>query len=446
MVPLNLSLDIDGRLWRQDVRGSRAWALALVGAGVLDQGEAETIRGGLERVARNLDAMRVEVGGGNGLPDEDIHTLVERLLYDEIGELAGKLHTGRSRNDQVSTDLRLWGMEASQGAVQQLEGLARALVGLAERSTGLVIPGYTHLQQGQPVRAAHWVLSHVWPLLRDRTRFRHARDAASVLPLGSGAVAGCPFPVDRAALAAELGFESLSENSIDAVSDRDWVAELLFASALAAVHLSRLGEDLVLFSTREFGFVRLDDAYSTGSSLLPQKKNPDVAELARGIAGRVVGELVTLLVLLKGLPTGYNRDLQEDKRALFGALDTLATVLPPLAGAVRTLELRAGRAHDALDTQLFATDLADYLVRKGVPFRRSHEAVGLLVKRAEELSCQLEDLSDEEFSAANPSFQSDVRELFDWERSIESRSVHGGTSGDAVKRQLAEARRQLSED
>jgi len=443
MAALNLSLDVDSRLWRQDVEGSRAWAWALVGAGVLRPEEAETLRAGLERVGGRLGESGLERGGTAGFPDEDVHSLVERLLYEEVGEVAGKLHTGRSRNDQVSTDLRLWGKEAAEEAVRRVSELAEALVGLAERSTGLVLPGYTHLQQGQPVRAAHWALSHVWPLIRDRERFRRAGASADVMPLGSGAIAGCPFPVDREALARELGFREVSQNSMDAVSDRDWCAELLFAAALTGVHLSRLGEDLVLFSSREFGFVRLDDAYSTGSSLMPQKRNPDVAELARGRAGRLLGELVALLALLKGLPTSYNRDLQEDKRALFGATDALFGALPPVAGAVATLSFKPERVHEALDTQLLATDLADYLVRKGVPFRRSHEAVGHLVRRAEELGCQLEDLSDEDLQSAHPGLAPDVRELFDWERSVESRAVTGGTALAAVERQLREAKERL---
>lgn len=445
MVPLNLSLDVDRRLWRQDVRGSRAWAAALVGAGVLSPAEGATLREGLDRVERRLEVAEGDPRGFLDAADEDIHSLVERLLYEEVGEVAGKLHTGRSRNDQVATDFRLWGMEAAAVLAAGVTRLGSALLELAERSVELILPGYTHLQQGQPVRAAHWALSHVWPFLRDRERFDRAAGSASVLPLGSGAVAGCPFPVDREGLARELGFRHVSENSIDAVSDRDWAAELLFAGALAGTHLSRLAEDLVIFSTREFGFVRLADSYSTGSSLMPQKRNPDVAELARGQAGRLTGDLVALLTILKGLPTGYNRDLQEDKRAVFDAVDALAVVLPAMSGAVRSAEFRPERVHDALDTQLLATDLADYLVRRGVPFRRSHEAVGHLVRRAEELECQLEDLSDDDFRTAHAAFATDVREVFDLERSVDARGVTGGTARAAVERQLAAARERLRE-
>jgi argininosuccinate lyase len=308
----------------------------------------------------------------------------------------------------------------------------------------VIMPGYTHLQQGQPVRAAHWALSHLWPVLRDRERVAAAGAAATrALPLGSGALAGCPFPVDRDALAAELGFEGVSANSLDAVSDRDFAAELLFGVALAGVHVSRLAEDLVLFSSREFGFLRLDDGYSTGSSLMPQKRNPDVAELARGKSGRLLGNLTGLLTLLKGLPTGYNRDLQEDKSLVFDSVDTLSVVLPALAGAVATARFRSERIHEALDTQLLATDLADYLVRRGVPFRKSHEAVGALVRRAEERGCQLEDLSDDDFRAAHAVFDADVRDAFDWTRSVDTRRAPGGTARSAVEAQLEAARAAL---
>lgn len=438
MVPLNLSLDVDVRLWAQDLRGSQAWARALAGAGVISGAESETLVRGLARVAERIDG-----GVAQSAPDEDIHALVERLLFEEIGPVAGKLHSGRSRNDQVATDLRLWGMAAGGHVESALLELGKSLVDLAERSVDLIMPGYTHLQQAQPIRAAHWALAHVWPLLRDVRRVRAAVHAAGVLPLGSGAIAGCPFPVDRDALARELGFHSLSENSLDGVSDRDWVAEMVFAGALTGVHLSRLAEDLVLFASMELGYLRLSDGYSTGSSLMPQKRNPDVAELTRGKAGRLTGNLVALLTLLKGLPTGYNRDLQEDKAALFDTVDTLLLTLPPLAGAIATAAWRPDRLTDAMDAQLLATDLADYLVRRGVPFRESHEAVGMLVREAEAEGCSLEDLSDEVFRRAHASFAEDVRDVFSWERSVEARSVPGGTARAAVTDQIAEARRRL---
>lgn len=438
MVPLNLSLDVDGRLWLQDIQGSQAWARALHRAGVITEEEHTRLQDGLTRVR-----ARLADGVPTGVPDEDIHSLVERLLGEEAGPVAGKLHTGRSRNDQVATDLRLWGKSACTELESLTGDLAQALVELADRGVDLILPGYTHMQQGQPVRAAHWALSHLWPILRDRGRIAAARNSAGVLPLGSGALAGCPFPIDREALAEELGFHAISENSMDAVSDRDWSAELLFAGALLGVHLSRLGEDLVLFSSREFSFVRLGDGYSTGSSLMPQKRNPDVAELLRGKSGRLLGNLAGVLALLKGLPTGYNRDLQEEKSLLFDTVDTLRLVLPAITGAVRSAAFRPEGMERARDPELLATDLADHLVRSGVPFRTSHEVIGKLVREAEVRGVSLRELPQEVFTAADPAFSGGVDHLFDWERSVEARDLPGGTSRRAVQAQIAEARKRL---
>ncbi len=433
MEPLNRSLGVDGRLWRHDIRGSRAWARALVGAGVLTEAEGEAIRSGLDGVeARLSDGIPADV------PDEDIHSLVERLLGEEAGEVARKLHTGRSRNDQVATDFRLWGMEAAARVDEALRGVLDGLLTLARSGVELIIPGYTHLQQGQPVRAAHWALSHAWPLQRDRERFAGAARSAGVLPLGSGALAGCPFPVDREALARELGFHSISRNSMDAVSDRDWAAEFLFAGALLGVHLSRLGEDLLLFTSREFSFLRLSDGYSTGSSLMPQKRNPDVAELVRGKSGRLAGNLAGFVTLLKGLPTGYNRDLQEDKSIVFDTADTLLLALPPLAGAMAEARFRPEGIERARDTELLATDLADVLVRAGVPFRTAHEMVGVLVRAAEEAGVPLSDLPDERFRAEHPSLAGAGKAVFDWERSVEAKVAPGGTSRASVEAQIGE--------
>ena len=438
MVPLNLSLNVDQRLWPQDVQGSRAWARALGKAGVLTDGEVGEILDGLDRVAARLTA------GPESGNDEDIHSLVERLLGEEAGEVAGKLHTGRSRNDQVATDFRLWGMEACDRLIHLVEETARALMVLAEKGTGIVMPGYTHMQQGQPVLAAHWAMSAFWPLMRDRDRLRAARRAAGVLPLGSGAVAGCPFPVDRDFLAAELGFHTVTENSLDALSDRDWAADLLYAGAMIGLHISRVAEDLVFFSSREFGFVRLSDGFSTGSSLMPQKRNPDAAELTRGKSARLVGNLSTMMTLLKGLPTGYNRDLQEDKPPVFDSVDTLELVLPALAGAVATTTFRPDRIEAALDHQLLATDLADYLVRKGVPFRTCHEVVGRLVKLSEDTQTPLSELSVEQYAQIHPEFGADVLEVFDWTASVESRTSRGGTAPESVAIQMAKAREALA--
>ncbi|MGE0159208.1 MAG: argininosuccinate lyase [Gemmatimonadales bacterium] len=438
MVPLNRSLGVDARLWAEDIRGSVAWARALAGAGVLSAAERDAIVEGLARVASRI--------GGEGLadaPEEDIHSVVERMLREAAGPVAGKLHTGRSRNDQSSTGVRLYGMGAADRIQHELVGLLRALHALAERGVDAVMPGYTHLQQAQPIRAAQWALSHLFAFLRDVDRVRAARAAAAVLPLGSGAIAGCPFPVDREALRRELGFERVSENSLDAVSDRDWICDLTYAGAMIGVHLSRLGEDLVLFSSKEFAFVRLSDGYSTGSSLMPQKRNPDVAELARGKSARLVGNLQAMLTLLKGLPTGYNRDLQEDKEALFDTVDTLLLTLPAVTGAIDTATLDASRMRADMDAQLAATDLADYLVRRGVPFRASHEVIGKLVRKAEVRGVPLSALSLDELRAEHEAFDDDVRSVFDWQASTDARDVAGGTSARAVREQLALAAQRL---
>ena len=438
MVPLNRSLDVDIRLWPQDIRGSQAWARALVKAGVLEDEEGTTLVDGLDRVA-----TRLSESDHSDEADEDIHSLVERLLYEEVGDIAGKLHTGRSRNDQVATDFRLWGMDAVERLVRILGEVESALLDWATQSVEIILPGYTHLQQGQPIRAAHWILSHFWPLERDRAALRAVRDQAGVLPLGSGAIAGCPFPIDRELLRAHLGFLRISENSIDAVSDRDWALEFAFATARVGVHLSRLAEDLVLFGSKEFGFVRLSDGFSTGSSLMPQKRNPDVAELVRGKSGRLTGNLVSLLTVLKGLPTGYNRDLQEDKGVLFDSMDTLTIVLPAIEGAIRGAEFQTDHIEAALDPQLLATDLADYLVRTGVPFRKAHEVVATIVRRAEDQGIPVDQLSLEVFQEAYSELDSGVFQVFDWERSVEAREALGGTARKAVLDQIMAAQTRL---
>jgi argininosuccinate lyase len=440
MVPLNRSLGVDARLWREDIRGSLAWAEALSGAGVITEDECAALLRGLHDVA-----ARIERAGLGDAPEEDIHSVVERMLREAAGDVAGKLHTGRSRNDQSATDVRLWGMAAADELIQRVDRLVLALSGLAEQGIDHVMPGYTHLQQGQPIRAAQWALSHAWAFLRDVERVRAARRAAAVLPLGSGAIAGCPFPVDREGLRATLGFDRISENSVDAVSDRDWICDLVYAGAMLGVHLSRLGEDMVLFSSIELGFLRLSDGFSTGSSLMPQKRNPDAAELTRGKAARLLGNLQATLTLLKGLPTGYNRDLQEDKPPLFDTVDTLLLVLPAVAGAVASARFRPERMAAAMDPQLLATDLADYLVRRGVPFRESHEIIGRLVRRAEEEGVGLDRLGTAAFREGHAAFEEDVHGVFDWLRSADARDTDGGTSRRAILAQLAEVRHRLAD-
>ncbi len=439
---LNRSLPVDLRLWREDVAGSQAWASAIAAAGVLTHAEWLRLQAGLDAVAARLEGWTAD--DWRAAHDEDVHSLVERLLYEEAGDVAGKLHTGRSRNDQVATDSRLWAL----GAVARLDAavreLQRALLEQAEAHRGTVMPSYTHMQRAQPVSAAHWFLSHAWPLARDRERLGQARDRVAVLPLGSGAVAGCPFPVDRVLLKETLGFHAVSRNSIDAVADRDWVAELLFVGAAVGMHLSRLAEDLVVFGSQEWGFVRFSDRFSTGSSLMPQKRNPDAMELARGKAGRLIGNLTGILTVLKGLPSGYNKDLQEDKEALFDTFDTLQALLPAVAGTVRTLELNAERCAAAVDAGMLATDLADFLVRRGMPFREAHGAVGRLVRTAEETGCSVDELDRAIFLEVSPHFaDADLAHLFSPAASLAARAGIGGTAPDAVREQIAALRQVL---
>ena len=440
MEALNRSLDVDWRLWRQDVRGSRAWARGLERAGILSGEEAAAIDAGLIRVAGMLE----EAGGSHRFADEDIHTVVERLLTETIGPVGGKLHSGRSRNDQAATGFRLWGRDAIRALRRDIAALVEAISAKAREATDIVMPGYTHLQQAQPVPAAHWLLSRAWPLVRDLEHLGEVLRECDVLPLGSGALAGCPFAVDRRRLAEDLGFARVCENSMDGVGDRDWAARLVFAAAMTGVHLSQLAEDLVLFSTSEFGFVRLGDGFTTGSSLMPQKRNPDVAELTRGKSGRLVGNVARMLTVLKGLPAGYNRDLQEDKEAVFDSVDTLTVVLPAMAGAVRGMELVLARIEEALRPEMLATDLADHLVRRGVPFRESHDLAGALVRAAEASGRELSALSLEEMRAVHPDFGPEVFSIFDPKTSVESRAVRGGTSAAAVRAQFEALERALA--
>ncbi|MBK9051601.1 MAG: argininosuccinate lyase [Chloroflexi bacterium] len=431
----NASLRFDERLYDEDITGSMAWARGLVGAGVLTPAEANTLVAGLEQVRQEFEQGRFPFAPG----DEDIHTAVERRLTELVGPVGGKLHTGRSRNDQVATDFRLWVMRAVDDLQTHLHNLQQALVERAEADLNLPMPGYTHLQHAQPVTWGHWLLSHFWPLVRDKVRFEQTRAQAAVLPLGSGALAGTAYAVDRLALAEALGFATISQNSLDGVSDRDFAADFLYAAAVLSLHLSRLAEQLILFSTAEFGFVQLDDAYSTGSSLMPQKKNPDTLELTRGKAGRLLGHLMGLLTTLKGLPSSYDKDLQEDKEPVFDAYDTLTLTLPIMAGVIRTLTLRPERMAAQLEPNLLATDLADYLVQRGVPFRQAHEWVGEAVQTAEKQGILLTQLTLETLQAISPHFGADVLAVFDFTTSLQQRRATGGTSPEALQKQLAEA-------
>jgi len=432
---LNQSLSFDRRLWKQDIKGSIAWASALARAGVLSEDESNRIISGLQDVSAEFEARAFAFAES----DEDIHTAVERRLGELIGPLAGKLHTGRSRNDQVATDFRLWVLDTLPELDGAIRDLGSVLVALAEDHLHTLIPGYTHLQRAQPVTLAHWFLSHFWALQRDRERLADLRDRVAILPLGSAALAGTAFPVDRQALAEALGFDVPAPNSLDAVSDRDFATETLFCAAMTGVHLSRLAENVILFSTAEFGFFELSDAFSTGSSLMPQKKNPDVFELARGKAGTLIGLLAGLMAALKGLPSTYDKDLQEDKLPVFQAVDTLLAILPVLAGALGTMRVNQERMRAGIDASMLATDLADYLVRKGVPFREAHGIVGQAVRAAAEKGLELDDLSLEEWKELGP-FEADVAAVFDPIRSVENRNMIGGTAPEAVQVQLQAAK------
>jgi len=435
---LNRSIGTDYRLWPFDINLSQAWAVALWGAEVLTLEESKKIERGLAAVGQKLAT------GAQPLPsDEDVHTLIDRMLHDEVGEVASKLHTGRSRNDQVATATRLWSMDACAKLDTAVRALQQVMFDHAVTLDDVLMPAYTHLQRAQPVAAAHWMLSHFWPLERDRARIASASRGAAVLPLGSGAIAGCAFPISRVLLQGSLGFSSVSQNSIDAVGDRDFVAELLFTVAMTATHLSRLAEDLIIYGSSEFGFVQFGDAFTTGSSMMPQKRNPDALELARGSSARAIGDLTTLLATLKGIPSGYNKDLQDDKRVLFDAVDTIMLVLPAVSGALQEIRFNPKRMRAALSSSMMATDLADYLVEKGASFREAHSSIGSLIRESEREGCELDGLPLASFKAAHSLFSDDVLDWLDPARSVARRDVPGGTGPTALAAQLRSAREAL---
>jgi argininosuccinate lyase len=435
---LNNSIGVDFRLWPYDIRLSKAWAVALWGANVLTLDESKAIERGLDAVGARL------AGGEQPLPsDEDVHTLIDRLLHEEAGDVASKLHTGRSRNDQVVTATRLWTMDLCQRLDHAVRVLQGVLLEQAESLQTALMPSYTHLQRAIPVSAAHWLLAHFWPLERDRARLRAAAKSAAVLPLGSGAVAGSAYPISRVLLQGTLGFDAITPNSIDAVSDRDFIAEVLFVSTMVGTHLSRLAEDLIIYGSSEFGFVQFGEGYTSGSSMMPQKRNPDALELARGSAARMLGNLTALVATLKGLPTSYNKDLQDDKRYLFDATDTLLLVLPAVAGALAECRFRPERMAAALSSTMMATDLADYLVRKGATFREAHAAVGSLVRESETSGVEMHALPFPTFAAAHPRFGEDVLDALSASRSVRQREVEGGTGPEAVRMQIDAARTAL---
>jgi argininosuccinate lyase len=439
---LSVSVQFDWRLAPYDLLASGAHARVLNKAGLLDDPE-------LARLLSALDDLAQACRTGRFRPvatDEDVHTALERGLLERAGTLGGRLRAGRSRNDQIATDLRLYLRDHTRLSVSRLAELQAALMTQAERHPDTPVPGMTHLQHAQPVLLAHQLLAHVQAFARDAGRLRDWDKRAAVCPLGSGALAGSSLPLDPEAVAAELGFDSAAANSMDAVSDRDFAAEFCFAAALLGVHLSRLGEEVVLWSSHEFGWAEIDDAYATGSSIMPQKKNPDVAELARGKAGRLIGGLTALLTTLKGLPLTYNRDLQEDKEPVFDAVDTLLLVLPALAGLVSTLRIHAERISRGASTGFaLATDLAELLVRRGVPFREAHEVVGHLVVWCQVHDCDLPDVSDEDLARISPQLTPEVREVLSVQGALAARTSFGGTAPQRVAEQLTALRAVVDE-
>ncbi len=439
MWELNASIDFDQRLAEQDVRGSIAWAAALESAGVLTAVEQSEISEGLQAILVEFQTGEFAFEPG----DEDIHTAVERRLGEMIGPLAGKLHTGRSRNDQVATDFRLWLLDHIPQLDAVLKGLQTVLIERAEADFEVIMPGYTHLQRAQPILLSHWWLSHFWPLQRDRERLAELKSRVAILPLGCGALTGVPFEIDRTALTESLGFDSPAPNSLDAVSDRDFAAEFLFVAAMIGTHLSKLAENIVLFTSAEFGFFELDDAYSTGSSLMPQKKNPDPFELARGKAGTLLGYLTGLLTTLKGLPSTYDKDLQEDKVPVFAAFDSLMALLTVSAGALMSLTVHAEKMVNAIDDNMLATDLADYLVGLGIPFREAHALTGQAVQVALETNQSLSKLPVTAYQQIHPKINENVYQVFDPHASVARRKAIGGTAPEAVKEQILKAKKTL---
>ena len=434
----NASLAFDKRLWPYDIQGSISHVKMLGECGIIPQADAETIANGLETLA-----LELESGAAALSPDaEDVHMAVEALLTERIGPVAGKLHTARSRNDQVATDLRLYVRDAIDGLREQIAALQETLVGLAETHLDTLLPGMTHLQHAQPVRLAHHLLAYFWMLDRDRERLWETRARVNKLPLGAGALAGTTFPIDRERVAELLGFDGVIPNSLDAVSDRDFAIETVSALALVMVHLSRLCEELILWNSPEFGWVEMGDNVTTGSSIMPQKKNPDVAELVRGKAGRVFGDLTALLTLMKGLPLAYNKDMQEDKECVFDALDTAQICLSVMNTLLQNTEFKTEKMAASLSGDFStATDLADYLVRQDLPFREAHAVVGKIVSDCLRRGMTLEDLTEEVLVTASPLFAgADPAALVSPRGSADARSAFGGTGRNAVEQQLGMAR------
>jgi argininosuccinate lyase len=437
VVQYTTSLPFDRRLYKLDIAGSIAHAKMLGKQGIITNEDAEAIINGLESIREEIETGKFDFKAGL----EDIHMAVESRLIEKIGEAGRKLHTARSRNDQIALDMRLFVIETIARTIKSIRDFQRALLDLAEANKNCVIPGYTHLQAAQPVLLAHHLLAYFEMCERDIARFSDSFQRVDVLPLGSGALAGVAYDIDRAFVAEELGFSEVSNNSLDAVSDRDFVLEYEAHAAICMMHLSRLAEEMAVWSTAEFGFITIDDAYTTGSSIMPQKKNPDVAELARGKAGRVYGHLMALLTTMKGLPLAYNRDLQEDKEGLFDTVDTLLATLEVFAGMVKSIKINAQTTRKAAERgYILATDLADYLVKRGEAFRAAHEITAKLVTYAEEKGNTFSELDLDEYRKFSPLFGEDVFKI-SVESSLAARDVAGGTSPKRVRQALAKARK-----
>jgi argininosuccinate lyase len=435
------SISFDQRLYRHDIAGSIAHAAGLAGAGIISSEEMEKIAAGLREIEREIETGKFQWDQSL----EDVHMNIEAALTKRIGATGAKLHTCRSRNDQVALDLRLYVKAEIAEITARTRRLQSALLGVAERHLEIIMPGYTHLQRAQPIFFAHYLLAQMEAFERDVERLRDCLARTDVLPLGSGALAGSTIVLDRNLLARELGFARVSENSLDAVGDRDFACEFLFDLAMLGLHLSRLSEDFILWSTTEFGFVEFSDDFSTGSSLMPQKKNPDMAELTRGKTGRLYGNLVSLLTTLKGLPSSYNRDLQEDKEALFDSVDTVRSALDVWGAMLFELKIDSAKMSVAAeDPNLLATDLAEYLVKKGLPFREAHEAVGKLVAHAVKLKLALNNISPMQMQEISPLFGDDVNAIFDARRSLASRRAIGSPSPTNVAARIVYWRKHLS--
>ena len=437
------SLPIDKAMYHQDIAGSRAHARMLAAQGVISEEDKQKIVDGLTAIEKRID----EGDFVFDINDEDIHMSIEKVLTENIGDAGARLHTGRSRNDQVVTDTRLYAKELARELMVANVSLREALFEAAEKTFGVILPGYTHMQHAQPVLLSHHFMAYFWMFSRDFKRLSAALDAADMNPLGSAALAGTTYPLDRMATTKELGFAAAIPNSLDAVSDRDFLLDLNYACSVSMIHLSRLCEEIILWSTSEFGFIALSDSYSTGSSIMPQKKNPDFAELIRGKSGRVVGDLVALLVTMKSLPLAYNKDLQEDKEGAMDAAKTLYDCMICMKGMIATMSIN----QDAMDEQakkgyLAATDVADYLAKKGMPFRKAHEVVGHLVLLCDKRGCDLSDLSLDDFRAESELFEQDITEALDLESIVAARTTFGGTGHSAVKEQMEQAKDVLNAD